>query len=175
MARAPFRIEPLSGVHDRSGFQSGSVALDRYIREQASQDVKRHVATCFVAVSVGSGDVAGFYTLSAASIPLDRLPPEVSKRLPRYPVIPAALVGRLAIAQRHQGKGLGSALLADAITRTARAEVGVFTIIVDAKDESSRRFYEHHGFALLAGEQTRLCLPMATARRALGQQRHGSR
>ncbi|MBZ5611548.1 MAG: GNAT family N-acetyltransferase [Acidobacteriia bacterium] len=162
-----FRIEPLSAAHHRSGFQSGSEPLDRYLREQASQDIKRHIATCFVAVHIETGEVAGYYTLTATSIPVDQLSRQITKKLPRYPVIPAALLGRLAIGRRDQGAGLGSALLADSIMRAARAELGVFAIVVDAKDQAAQRFYEHHGFTPLAGEQRRLCLPIATALRAL--------
>ena len=164
----PFRIEPLSRTHDRSRFQSGSVPLDRYFREQVSQDVRRHLATCFVAVSVDTSEVAGYYTLAAIGIVLDQLSVEVIAKLPRYPVVPAALLGRLAIARDHQGKGLGSALLADAIIRVARAELGIFAMVVDAENAAASRFYEHHGFTLLAGDARRLYLPIATALRALG-------
>lgn len=163
----PFRIEPLSTAHDRSEFQSGSEPLDRYFREQASEDIKRHIATCFVAVHIETHEVAGYYTLTATSIPVDQLSQQITKKLPRYPVVPAALLGRLAIGRRYQGKGLGSALLGDSIMRAARAELGVFAMLVDAKDEAAQGFYEHHGFTRLAGAQRRLCLPIATALRAL--------
>jgi len=166
-----FRIEPLSGEHDRSQFRSGSDALDRYLREQASQDTKRRIATCFVALSVGSGDVAGYYTLTATSVALNALSPEIAKKLPGYPVVPAALLGRLAVSRRYQGQGLGGVLLADAVQRTARAELGVFAMLVDAKDEAARRFYEHLGFALLPGEGRRLCLPISAALRRLAARR----
>jgi GNAT superfamily N-acetyltransferase len=162
-----FRIEPLSSAHDRVQFVSGSAPLDRYFREQASQDIKRRIATCFVAVSVDTNDVAGFYTLTASSIAIDALSPEMAKRLPRYPVVPAALLGRLAVARSYQGKGLGSVLLGDALLRTARAELGIFAMFVEAKDEASQRFYKHFGFTLLPGEVRRLCLPIATAIRQL--------
>jgi GNAT superfamily N-acetyltransferase len=163
-----FRIEPLSSAHDRSQFLSGSAPLDRYLREQASQDIKRRIATCFVAVGVESGDVAGFYTLTAISVALDALAPAIAKKLPRYPVVPAALLGRLAIATSYQGKGLGGALLVDALLRTARAELGIFAMLVDAKDEAAQRFYEKHGFVLLpVGDTLRLVLPIATALRGL--------
>lgn len=164
---APFRIESLSSAHHRSEFHSGSVPLDRYFREQASQDIKRRITTCFVAVHIDTKEVAGYYTLSAGSIPLDLLPHEIAKKLPRYPVVPAALLGRLAVDRHHQGKGLGSALLADAIVRTARADLGIFAIVVEAKDEAAQRFYEHLGFTLLAGDKRRRCLPVATALRSL--------
>ncbi len=160
-----FRIEPLSSAHDRSRFSSGSAPLDRYFREQASQDIKRRIATCFVALSVETNDVAGFYTLTATSIALSALAPEIVRKLPRYPVVPAALLGRLAVAQNYQGKGLGGVLLGNAILRNARVELGVFALLVDAKDEAAHRFYEHYGFTLLPGAERRLCLPIATALR----------
>lgn len=164
----PYRIEPLSGAHDRTRFVSGSTPLDRYLREQASQDIKRRIATCFVALSVETQEIAGFYTLTATSVALDALAPEITRKLPRYPVVPAALLGRLAVSQNVQGKGLGAALLADALLRTARADLGVFALLVDAKDEAAQRFYEKHGFTLLPGEdRRRLVLPIATALRAL--------
>ncbi|HZU25509.1 MAG TPA: GNAT family N-acetyltransferase [Bryobacteraceae bacterium] len=118
-------------------------------------------------MSIQTVEIAGYYTLSATGIALDQLPAEVVRKLPRYPVVPAALLGRLAVAQRWQGKGLGAALLADAITRATRAELGVFAIIVDAKDDAAEHFYEHHGFRLLTGERRRSFLPAATALRAL--------
>ena len=164
---APFRIEPLSGDHDRSQFLSSAAVLDRYFREQASQDTKRRIATCFVAVSVEPDTVAGYYTLSACGISLNDLSPSIAKKLPRYPVVPAVLLGRLAVDRGHQGKGLGSVLLGDALMRTARAELGVFAMVVDSKDEAAQHFYERHGFTLLPGETRRLCLPIATALRAL--------
>lgn len=168
---AAFRLEPLSGEHDRSKFVSGSDALDRYFREQASQDIKRRIATCFVAVSLAGNDVAGYYTLTATSVALSAFSPEITKKLPRYPVVPAVLLGRLAVAGPYRGQGLGSILLADALKRTARAELGVFAMVVDAKDEAAQRFYEHHGFTLLPGER-RLCLPITAALRRLATRRH---
>ena len=167
--REPLRIEsyliepPLSGDHDRSQFVSGSEALDRYLREQASQDVKRRIATCFVAMADNAKNIAGYYTLAAASIALNTLAPVIAKKLPRYPVVPAALMGRLAVARQRQRQGLGGILLADALKRASRAELGVFAMVVDAKDETAQRFYEHYGFQLLPGEGRRLCLPITAA------------
>ncbi len=84
-----------------------------------------------------------------------------------YPVVPAALLGRLAVSKNWQGKGLDSTLLADALLRTARTELGVFAMLVDAKDEAARRFYEHFGFTLLLDHDRRLMLPIATALRQM--------
>jgi GNAT superfamily N-acetyltransferase len=159
----PFRIEQLTGDHDRSKFNSGSDALDRYFREQASQDTKRRLAACFVAVDGPGGGVAGFYTLAATGIALSSLSPEIVKRLPRHPVVPAVLLGRLAVGRPYQGQGLGGVLLADALKRTSRAEFGVFAMVVDAKDDSAQRFYEHYGFTILPGEGRRLILPITVA------------
>ena len=167
-----FRIEPLSADHDRSRFLSGSDALDRYFREQASQDIKRRIATCFVAINVSDQDVVGYYTLTATSIALNALPPQIAKKLPRYPVVPAVLLGRLAVSRDYQGQGIGGILLADALKRSARAELGVFAMVVDAKDEAAQHFYEHYGFTLLPGETRRLCLPITTALQRLATRRH---
>jgi len=83
-------------------------------------------------------------------------------------VVPAVLLGRLAVDRSYQGKGLGVVLLGDALMRTARAELGVFAMVVDAKDEGAQRFYERFGFTLLPGAARRLCLPIATALRGMG-------
>jgi ribosomal protein S18 acetylase RimI-like enzyme len=163
----PFRIEPLSGDHHRSQFLSGPEALDRYFREQVSQDIKRRIATCFVAVSIANNDVAGYYTLTASSVALSAFSADIVKRLPRYPVVPAVLLGRLAVARHYQGQGLGGVLLADALKRTSRAELGVFGMVVDAKDLAAQRFYEHYGFTRLRGDARRLCLPITAALRRL--------
>ena len=168
---AEFRIEQLSGDHDRSQFLSGAVAHDRYLREQVSQDIKRRVATCFVAVEVEDQSIAGYYTLTATSIALSTLSPEIVKKLPRYPVVPAVLLGRLAVNGKYQGQGLGGVLLANALIRTARAELGIFAMVVDAKDEGAQRFYEHYGFTLLPGEVRRLYLPIAAALQRLATRR----
>jgi ribosomal protein S18 acetylase RimI-like enzyme len=162
-----FRIEPLPEDIDRSLFSCGSDELDRYFQTQVTQDLRRRVATCFVAISRDSGEIAGYYTLSATSIALDALAPAVVKKLPRYPVVPAALLGRLAVSRSHQGVGLGGVLLADALKRIARAELGVFALVVDAKDAAAYRFYEHHGFSLLGGDTSRLFLPITDALRQI--------
>jgi GNAT superfamily N-acetyltransferase len=148
-----YRIEPLA-KQDRTTFASGSDDLDRYLPEQASQDVRRRVASCFVAVA--DDQIAGFYTIAATSLVLDLIPSDRARRLPRYPTIPAVLLGRLAVATAHQGKRLGGALVADALLRATRADIMAYAMIVDAKDESAARFYEHLGFERLADARTRL-------------------
>jgi GNAT superfamily N-acetyltransferase len=104
-------------------------------------------------------------------VALNALAPATAKKLPRYPVVPAVLLGRLAVTRSYQGHGLGGVLLADVLTRTARADLGVLAMVVDAKDEAARRFYEHYGFALLPGAERRLCLPIAAALQRLAARR----
>src|SRR5258708_23054825 len=122
MSSPPFRFESLGGAHDRSAFRCGEAALDRYFQTQAAQDIRRHIANCFVAIEVATGRVASYYTLSAASIPLVDLPPEETAGLPRYPTLPAARIGRLAVDREFQGRGLGAAMLMNAAQRALRAE-----------------------------------------------------
>jgi GNAT superfamily N-acetyltransferase len=149
-----YRIGPFAG-HDRTSFYSGSQGLDRYFREHLSQDIRRRVANCFVAIGP-SGDIAGFYTLAATSVPLDMIAPERARRLPRHALIPAVLLGRLAIAKVHQGKHLGAALVADALLRSAHSEIAAHLMVVEAKDEKAARFYEHLEFERLADGGNRL-------------------
>ncbi|HYA74680.1 MAG TPA: GNAT family N-acetyltransferase [Roseiarcus sp.] len=158
-------IEPLA-AHDRSTFSCGSPPLDRYIREQASQDVRRLVASCFVAVDTATQAMAGYYTLAATSVLANDLPPEILKRLPRYPVLPAALIGRLAIDRRFARRGLGGVLLADAALRVLRGDTKAFALIVEAKDDGAVAFYLRQGFRTFASRPRSLYLPVATARKA---------
>jgi GNAT superfamily N-acetyltransferase len=136
----------------------------------ATQDVRRRVSHCFVAVD-GAGKLAGYYTLAATSLPLPELAPEHAKRLPRYAALPACLIGRLAVDRAFRGGGLGGALLVDAIARALRAEPAIFALIVDAKDEAARRFYLHHGFRRFVSRPMSLYLPLAEAARSLGATR----
>ncbi|MYG53121.1 MAG: GNAT family N-acetyltransferase, partial [Rhodospirillaceae bacterium] len=139
-------IEPLGAHHDRAAFSCGEAALDAYLGRQASQDVRRRVAQVFVAVGDSPAAVAGFYSLSAASFEKDALPPDLAKRLPHYPV-PAAVLGRLAVDRAYRGQGLGEMLLLDAIRRVVRvsAAIGVYALVVDAKNDEAQSFYERYG------------------------------
>ncbi len=165
---APFVIRSLAPEHNRQAFSCDVDALDRYLQNQASQDVRRHISNCFVASPAEGAIIAGYYTLAATSIPMLDLPPAEAKRLPRYPVLPAALIGRLAVDRQYRRRDLGAALLFDAIQRAARAEAAVFTMVVDAKDEGALAFYRHFGFAPFASRPMSLFLPLATAMKLLG-------
>ncbi|MFZ4541974.1 MAG: GNAT family N-acetyltransferase [Rickettsiales bacterium] len=165
----PFRIEPLQPTHQRSSFQCAVEPLDHYLRHQASQDQRRRVATCFVAIEQATGGLAGYYTLAASSVPLSHLPEALAKRLPRYPLVPVVLLGRLAVDTRFRGQRLGGSLLWDAAARAVRAEVGTYALVVDAKDEQAAAFYHHHGFTPLDSPQ-RLVLPLASFAALAGNQ-----
>ena len=162
MNKAPFLVKPLDTSHDRRTFCSGSPLLDRYLREQVTQDIRRRVAACFVAVT-DEQRIAAYYTLASASLLLADLPIAIVKKLPRYPTVPAVRMGRLAVDQAFKGQGLGSAMLADALERTARSEIAAFALMVDAKDEIAAAFYRHHGFIALPDSPLTLFLPLATA------------
>ncbi len=143
---APFRVEVLAASHSREGFSCGVEALNTYIARQATQDVRRRASACYVAVEATSGKLAGYYTLAAGGVPLTELLEALAKKLPRYPSVPVARVGRLAVDKAFHGQRLGGALLADAALRAARSEVAVFALVVDAKDAVAEAFYLHHGF-----------------------------
>lgn len=162
MSSAPFRLAPLDVAHDRTAFNSSSEPLDRYLREQVTQDVRRRVAACFVALDDGQR-IAGYYTLASASLLLADLPATTAKKLPRYPTVPAVRMGRLAVDHAFKGQGLGGALLADALDRAARSEIAAYALIVDAKDGAAAAFYRHHGFIALPDSPRTLFLPLATA------------
>lgn len=143
---AAFRLEALGATHAREGFTCGVGALDTYFARQVTQDVRRRASACYVAAEARTGKVAGYYTLAAGGVPLTGLPDALIKRLPRYPSVPVARVGRLAVDTAFHGQGLGGALLADAALRALRSEVAVFALVVDAKDDAAEAFYLHHGF-----------------------------
>ena len=154
------RIELLGDQHDRAAFSCGVDALDRYLHVQAGQDSRRRVASCFVLVAP-DGSLAGYYTLSATGIALADLPPDVVKKLPRYPLVPGALMGRLAVDHRWQGERLGELLLFDAFSRALRSDLAAYAFLVDAKDDRAETFYKRYEFRGLSGPGRRLYIPLA--------------
>ena len=164
--RAPaseFRVELLGPQHDRGSFSCGIEALDTYLRKQARQDVNKRVAVAFVLTPDGRM-IAGYYTLSQYSVELDAIPPETARKLPRYPVVPATLIGRLAVSTAFRSQGLGEVLLIDALKQCLRGskQVASAAVIVDAKDDPAMAFYKKYGFLELPMIPKRLFLPMAT-------------
>ncbi len=161
------RFEPLSRQHDRQAFVSGVPALDGWFRTRATQDQRRNVARVFVAVD--EQGIVGFYSLSMFALALETLPDRLAHKLPRYDAIPAALIGRLARHERAKGSGVGDLLVADAVKRVlgAARSVAAYAIVLDAKDDRGRRFYESHGFISLPSRPNRLFLLAETAAAAL--------
>ena len=168
MSAEPFRLELLA-KHDRSTFDCGVPELNAYFHTRVSQDVRRYYATCFVAVYKQDDRIAGYYTLSMGSVGLQDVPENVAKKLPRYPQVPVARLGRLAVDVNYQGQKLGGSLLADAIYRTAQSEIAAFAIVVDAKDKNATAFYEHFGFLKLGRNPKTLFLPLSAALKKLGR------
>jgi predicted GNAT family N-acyltransferase len=158
-----FKVGPLDPRHNRDAFSCGVPALDRYLKKQASQDVSKYVSATFVMTPDGA-TIAGFYSLSSHSVSLADLPEEIGKKLPRYPNVPATLLGRLAVSSEFQGQGVGKLLLVDALRRVLATSVIVASavVVVDAKDEALLKFYIHHGFIPLASTPNRLIYPVKT-------------
>lgn len=158
-----YRVEALGKQHDRSGFTCGSEPLDKYLEVQAGQDARKHVAATFVLCEGNNNTVLGFYTLSAVSVDIGAWPENVAKKLPRYPVIPATLLGRLAIDRQLQGRGAGEYLLMDALHRSllTSRQVASVAVVVDAKDSRAAGFYKRYDFTPLVDPPIRLFLPMS--------------
>jgi GNAT superfamily N-acetyltransferase len=135
--------------------------LDRYLRQQAGQDVKRRVASCFVLVSGNDPAPVGYYTVAATSLALSELPETLTRRLPRYPVVPATLMGRLAVDARYRRHGHGELLLFDAFSRALRSDIASYAFVVDAKDDKAAEFYRRYAFLPLVTGSRRLFVPMA--------------
>lgn len=164
---ARFVIEPLAKAHRRTDLTCGDDRIDRFFRETVSQDVKRNYATCFVARDITTDRIAGFYTLSSSNVPVTEVPEPLAKKLPRYPTVPAVLIGWLGRHTDYAGQGLGEALLFDAIRTVATAPIGAHAIFADAIDDKAAAFYAAFGFIPLIQRPHTLYLPMATASRLL--------
>ncbi|MCL4535204.1 MAG: GNAT family N-acetyltransferase [Bacteroidetes bacterium] len=164
MTDARYRSALLGSHHNRATFSSGDEALDRYFHLQAGQDQRRSVALPYVLVDTTTGDVAGYYTLSTSSIVPTNLPEALIRKLPRYQALPTLLLGRLAVDQHYRGQGVGRLLLLDALARCldVSRQVGLIGIVVDAKGDVARSFYEHFGFIRFVSQEYRLFLPMPT-------------
>ncbi|OHC73365.1 MAG: hypothetical protein A3G18_12505 [Rhodospirillales bacterium RIFCSPLOWO2_12_FULL_58_28] len=155
-------VLPLGPHHDRGTFSCGEKALDDYLQNHAGQDMRRNVSSVFVAVGEPSATIIGYYTLSATSFSRNDLPEALARKLPHYP-IPAALIGRLAVDRRFQGRNYGKFLLINAFERVMRANesLAIHALVVEAKNEKAISFYERYGFELFSGHSQRLFLPLA--------------
>ena len=168
MAKRPsddLQIVLLHEQHDRGSFTCGEESLDRYLKTQAGQDVRRKANAVFVLVEPDDpARILGYYTLCAIGIAQGEVPEAARKDIPRYPLVSATLIGRLAVSKDRQGQRLGAVLLADALQRAFESAntVGSSMVVVDALDESAAGFYAAHGFVRLP-DSLRLVLPMRLA------------
>jgi predicted GNAT family N-acyltransferase len=156
-------IEPFDAkTHLRSDFCCGEPTLDTYIRKQASQDLKRRVATVFILIDAPNIRVLGYYTLSAYTVNITALQEDFSRRLPRYPKLPATLLGRLAVDSAHKKQGLGELLLVDALKKTLETsrQIGSLAVIVEALNQQARSFYLKYGFINFKQDSMKLYLPI---------------
>lgn len=150
-----------SKKHNRSCFSCGNESLDNYIRSQASQDLKKKIATVFVLIDLPNTDVIAYYTLSSYTIDIDKLDEAFAKGIPRYPLLPATLLGRLAVDNTFQGRGMGKVVLIDALKRAldATAQVASLAVVVEAIDENAVCFYQKYGFRQFKQYPLKLYLP----------------
>ncbi len=154
--------QPLDpAIHDRQGFECGVPALDEYLHRFAEQHRRRGISSVYVLTESAQPErILGYYTLSAAEIDGQRLTEAERKKLPRYPV-PCFRMGRLACRTDQRGLGIGRLLLGCAVDRClkARQQVAAYALVVDAKDDVAKAFYEHFGFKSLQDAPLTLYLP----------------
>lgn len=159
------KIEPLSRSHDRGEFDCGVKELNDFLKKYALQNQKNHLSRTFVATTPGQekctskDGILGFYTLSIGDMDYNLLPGDI--RHPKYPVSIARLA-RLAVDLKNKGRGIGGFLLHDALQKikSASKSVGIFAVVVDAKDIGAKSFYKHYGFVSLEDTDLTLVLPM---------------
>lgn len=153
-----------SKKHRRENFDCGVESLNKYIKKIASQDLKRKAATVFVLIDSSAKNVMGYYTLSSFSVELTEIEPIVAKKLPRYPLLPATMLGRLAVDKRYKGKGFGQLMLIDAMKKSYKAsqQIASVALLVEAINEQAVRFYQKFGFISFQSSSDRLYLSMKT-------------
>jgi GNAT superfamily N-acetyltransferase len=165
----PLSIVRVNEHHDRATFDCGSPPLNDFLRRYARQNEAAGISRTYVATAQSDQrHVLGYYSLAATSVAFEKLPSEATKRLPRYPV-PAALLARLAVDRRAQGRGIGGLLIADAYKRAlAAADVlGVALLVIHAKDEAAKRFYARFNALPLADNPLHLIVDMRVIRAAV--------
>lgn len=159
-----YEIIHLNKTHNKESFLCGIDALDNYLLTKANQDNKKNVAVTYALTLHHSHQVLGYYTLSSLGIMPGELPIEIIKKLPRYPILPAILLGRLAVDKTHQGNKIGKLLLIDALKRSfmISEQIGAIAVIVNAKNKTASDFYQYFGFIQFPENNLKLFLPMDT-------------
>lgn len=154
------QFEPLHAKkHNRKDFDCGIAELNFYLQKFAHQDQKRSLSRVYVLIEGAA--ILGYYSLSSHSVSRQYLPESYS--VGGYGDIPFLLLGRLAVDKNFQRQGYGDALIIDAFYRTHKLaeQVGIFGMVVDAKDETAISFYKGFGFRQLSTTQKRLVLPLS--------------
>ena len=167
--KSKYNIEPL-GDHDRAAFCCGDACLDRYIREQASQDVKRGLASVFVITAKDDPkQILAYYTLSSRELKLDQLPEEIAKKAGKYGHVGVTLLGRMAVAEKYKGTGLGALTLMNALHKSllAATDVASLAVFVEAIHSDAANFYRKYGFIELPEDKLKLLLPMKTIAKSI--------
>ncbi|NDL63753.1 GNAT family N-acetyltransferase [Acerihabitans arboris] len=149
----------ISKRHNKQGFDCGVPGLNHYLAIYAGNDHQERFTKCYVAADDGD-NILGFYTLSSYAVNINALAASATSELPRYPTVPTALLGRLAIDVNHQGKGLGGSLIVDAIFNTINSALGVWAINVEVKDRQAKSFYIKYGFYPFEKNEYALYLPL---------------
>ena len=150
--------------HQRDRFNCGVDSLDRYLTKYANQDLKRKATTVFVLIDSPSNNVIAYYTLSAFTLEATELEPKIAKKLPRYPLLPAIMLGRLAVDRNYRGQKLGQLMLVDALKRAyiATQQIASTAVVVEAIDSNAVSFYQKYGFVNFKSNPNLLYLTMGT-------------
>lgn len=161
-----WKIERLSTVHNIANFDCGEPTLNSFLQKHALNNDRVGLGRTFVAVDAGQTRVLGYFTVSTGSVTFNSIPDHARKRLPRYP-IPTVHIGRLAVDTLSQGKGLGEALLVEALCKAGAAatSVGVYAVDLIALNDRAKRFYAKYGFIEMLNDAFHMFLPIGAARK----------
>lgn len=156
---------PLETSHDLLSFTSGEDVLDDWLRRRAWTNQQIAASRTYVACPAGSKTVVGYFALSMGQVVASEVTAAMRRNMPRS--IPTVTLGRLAIDLRWQGRGLGRALLSDAVRRSLRAsdEISARLIIVHAISPAAEAFYRHHGFTRMSTETPTYALDLVKLRK----------
>jgi ribosomal protein S18 acetylase RimI-like enzyme len=155
-------------THNRKAFECEEQQLTDYIKKQVSQDIKKKLAVCFVAID-NDNNVIGYYTLSSESLGREQIPDKYLKKVPQNYNAPVILLGRLARNITAKGIGLGEHLLLDALFRAftlSDESIGAMAVIVDPMNQFAIKFYEKYGFEQLPDSE-KMFLPMSTIKQII--------
>lgn len=165
-ARTPLsEPAPINADHDVSKFDCGKVDLDIWLRSRALKNDGK-ASRCFVVCD--GQTVVGFYALAAGSVRPDQVPPKLKRNMP--PQIPVLVLGRMAVDKTQQGKGLGAALLIDALRRalSVASDIGARAVLVHAIDQEVVPFYTQYGFKPFPDGELTLFLSTTDIAAAIG-------